>query len=657
MRWKSIDEPDHRYPNGSVQEDGKTLTTINRSLQWWTFETRGCRRKRERSKKSTGWTNLLFIVLIFCGIILSENMSLAVMSRQRKLELRNLVRETWDHGFKSYMDNAFPDDELRPISCKGVSYDYDNINNREINDVMGDFIMTLIDTLDTFVIFRDHRNFSLGLRKVIDHLANFDLDVNIQVFETTIRVMGGLLSCHLFAKGQRGFRFEAVDGYGDELLFLAEDLGRRLLPAFQNSKTGIPFARVNLRYGVVYPEETETCTAGAGSLLLEFATLSRLLNKPIYEEVAKRAFYALWNRRSLINLLGNTINVQSGFWSYGVSTIGAGVDSFYEYVLKSHILLQDDSFLEIWDKVYESTMRYMRSTDGFIYHSVNMQTGSPAHNSIDSLAAFWPGLMVLAGDIESAIKSHMIYANLWKRYSALPEVFDTYRKTPNVLVYPQRPEFIESNYFLYRATKDEFYLEMAERVILDLVDRMWVDCGLASLNDIVTGDLDDRMHSFMLSETLKYLYLTFDEDNPINTSDESFIFSTEAHILLIPNSTQSTKSQKSYYTQYNIFKESNQNSTSSDSGKIESEPKNQRKCSAFLPSTKDQMYLSDLKLTVQGRTDFECAKMLVGFEDNIFRRGGLNLTHDGWFNFGFSQVPVLDVRPSYALFLSPFSCF
>jgi hypothetical protein len=36
------------------------------------------------------------------------------------------------------------------------------------------------------------------------------------------------------------------------------------------------------------------------------------------------------------------------------------------------------------------------------------------------LAAFWPGLQVLAGDIEAAIQSHMTYANLWARFVIPP---------------------------------------------------------------------------------------------------------------------------------------------------------------------------------------------------------------------------------------------
>lgn len=34
--------------------------------------------------------------------------------------------------------------------------------------------------------------------------------------------------------------------------------------------------------------------------------------------------------------------------------------------------------------------------------------GDAAYNTVDSLSAFWPGLQVLAGDVENAIKSHMI---------------------------------------------------------------------------------------------------------------------------------------------------------------------------------------------------------------------------------------------------------
>lgn len=37
-----------------------------------------------------------------------------------------------------------------------------------------------------------------------------------------------------------------------------------------------------------------------------------------------------------------------------------------------------------------------------------MNSGDLAYFTIDSLAAFWPGLQVLAGDVENAIKLHLL---------------------------------------------------------------------------------------------------------------------------------------------------------------------------------------------------------------------------------------------------------
>lgn len=128
------------------------------------------------------------------------------------------------------------------------------------------------------------------------------------------------------------------------MLRLARDLADRILPAFY-TPTGLPYPRVNLRYGVPFfeesplskvhfgrkgdgepknrgtraghqsaPEITETCSAGAGSLVLEFTTLSRLTGNGRYEDLAKRAFWAVWLRRSEIDLIGAGIDAESGNW-------------------------------------------------------------------------------------------------------------------------------------------------------------------------------------------------------------------------------------------------------------------------------------------------------------------------------------------------------
>jgi len=103
------------------------------------------------------------------------------------------------------------------------------------------------------------------------------------------------------------------------------------------------------------------------------------------------------------------------------------------------------------------------------FRSVNMRTGNMAYSTIDSLSAFWPGLQVLAGDVQNAIKSHLtceflgfaalvielgaiIDWNIWKRHSGMPEVWDVNFMQATSFHYPLRPEFIESTWYLYRVS-------------------------------------------------------------------------------------------------------------------------------------------------------------------------------------------------------------
>jgi mannosidase alpha-like ER degradation enhancer 2 len=63
---------------------------------------------------------------------------------------------------------------------------------------------------------------------------------------------------------------------------------------------------VNLVWGVPIGETNVTCTAGGGTFLIEFGTLSRLTGDPIYERTALRALESLWAQRSSLNLVRKT---------------------------------------------------------------------------------------------------------------------------------------------------------------------------------------------------------------------------------------------------------------------------------------------------------------------------------------------------------------
>ncbi|KAL2155063.1 hypothetical protein VTH82DRAFT_3739 [Thermothelomyces myriococcoides] len=558
----------------------------------------------------------------------------AAMRPDRVRELRQETVNMFYHGFDNYMKIAFPEDELRPVSCSPLTRDRENPRNVELNDVLGNYSLTLIDSLSTLAILASAppedgdtgpkalKDFQDGVAALVEQYGDgtsgpsgvglrgrgFDVDSKVQVFETVIRGVGGLLSAHLFAIGAlpitgynprhpgddllhpspvdwpNGFRYDG------QLLRLALDLGQRLLPAFY-TRTGMPYPRVNLRHGIPFyansplheaaapettadgpPEITETCSAGAGSLVLEFTVLSRLTGDPRFEQLAKRAFWAVWYRKSQIGLIGAGVDAEQGHWIGSYSVIGAGADSFFEYALKSHILLSGhelpnqtavrpdhggdqwldpntlftplsdaenspESFLEAWHHAHASIKRHLYSNrDHPHYENVNLWTGSLVSSWVDSLGAYYSGLLVLAGEVSEAIETNLLYAAIWTRYAALPERWSIREKTVEGGLgwWPLRPEFIESTYHLYRATKDPWYLYVGEMVLRDIDRRCRTPCGWAGLQNVLDGQKSDRMESFFLGETAKYMYLLYDDKHPLNSLDAAFVFSTEGHPLIIP---------------------------------------------------------------------------------------------------------------------------
>ncbi|KAH9373428.1 ER degradation-enhancing alpha-mannosidase-like protein 1 [Haemaphysalis longicornis] len=467
-----------------------------------------------------------------------------------RLQMVEESRRMFQFGYDSYMKYAFPKDELNPIYCTGRGPDYENPSNININDVLGDYSLTLVDSLDTLAVMGNASEFKNAVRLILEHVS-FDKDNVVQVFEANIRLLGALLSAHLLiTDDEQPFGDLRPPGYQDELLQLSKDLASRLLPAFANTRTGIPYPRVNLRHGVPHAVSTHTCTAGAGSLLLEFGVLSRLLNDGAYEEAARRATRALWELRAKdTGLLGNIVDVNTGEWISKMSGIGAGLDSFYEYLLKTYILFGDLEDFRMFNESYTLIKQYMRKgrvscNEGCgehpLYVNVNMQDGSTSTLWIDSLQASFSGIQVLLGDVEEAICSHALFYAIWRRFGALPERFNWQKVSPDLSFYPLRPELIESTYLLYRATKNPYYLHVGRDILQSLNNHTKAACGYATIHNVQDKSLEDRMESFFLSETCKYLYLLFDVDNPINKHFAKYVFTTEGHILPIIRLLRST---------------------------------------------------------------------------------------------------------------------
>ncbi|XP_073823293.1 ER degradation enhancer, mannosidase alpha-like 2 isoform X2 [Musca autumnalis] len=474
-------------------------------------------------------TCTLLAFCLFITLASSDSIPTQNMSNKEREALREEARDMFYHAYHAYMDNAYPADELMPLSCKG-RYRGVTPSRGDMDDILGNFSMTLVDTLDTLVVLGDFAEFEHAVKLVIRDVQ-FDSDIIVSVFETNIRMMGGLLSAHILAEYIQK-NAQVMPWYKGELLEMARDLGYRLLPAF-NTSTGIPHARVNLRYGMkdeLLKKSRETCTACAGTILLEFAALSRLTGDPIFEARAHAAMDALWKLRHRgSDLMGTVLNVHSGDWVRRDSGVGAGIDSYYEYLFKSYVLLGDDKYLARFNRHYNAVMKYV--SEGPMLLDVLMhRPHAKSRNFMDALLAFWPGLQVLSGDLKPAVQTHEMLYQVMQMHTFIPEAF-TIDFQIHWGQHHLRPEFIESTYFLYRATGDHHYLQVGKKVLKALQQYAKVPCGYAAVNDVRTGKHEDRMDSFVLSETFKYLYLLFTEPQDLILNIDEFVFTTEAHLL------------------------------------------------------------------------------------------------------------------------------
>lgn len=99
----------------------------------------------------------------------------------------------------------------------------------------------------------------------------------------------------------------------------------------------------------------------------------------------------------------------------------------------------------------------------------------------------------------------------------------------HVAFYILRPETAESLFYLNQLTGDPIYREWAWEIWEAIDKHCKTDIAYASLRNIhnPSQGVDDRMESFFLAETIKYLYLVQDPDNAMRLNE--YVFNTEAH--------------------------------------------------------------------------------------------------------------------------------
>lgn len=320
--------------------------------------------------------------------------------------LRQEAREWFASTFDLYLERAFPRDDLKPLSCSGAD-SQGGIALTRLDAMTTALMLGDVERLEGTVAWASRREEEPAAGTSLfegdgngggngngnggggsgskgraakkrgssssspfSTLLRFDnkRGARVHVFELTIRAVGSLVSSHIYLK--RGLllekeknasssssssppsplRFPSYDGVS--LLNRALDLAERILPAF-DTPTGLPLSWVHLTeegdgtppFSPRREKDRSTCAACAGTLLLEFAALSRESGDPRFELAAARAARSLHSRRSpKTGLVGNTIDVDSGAFIRRDSGVGAGIDSYYEYLLKSYLLTGESFF-------------------------------------------------------------------------------------------------------------------------------------------------------------------------------------------------------------------------------------------------------------------------------------------------------------------------
>jgi ER degradation enhancer, mannosidase alpha-like 2 len=405
-------------------------------------------------------------------------------------QIRDETRRSWI----AYERHAAGFDELRPLSKTGRNWYAEPL------------LITPIDALGTLHIM-GLRAEAERARRMLDGFS-FDKDVEVKNFEITIRLLGGLLSAYELTNDR-------------ELLRLAEDLGKRLLPAF-DSPTGMPYMYVNLRSGKTRGARSNP--AEIGTLIVEFGTLSRHTGNRVYFEKAKNALVQLYRRRSEIGLVGEEIDVETGQWVNPTSHVGGAIDSYYEYLLKCAVLFGDADCRAMWETSVAAMHRHL--ADGDWYGEADMNSGARTATHFGALHAFLPGVLALGGDVDRARRLQASAEAMWKLHGIEPEVLDYRSMTVVHAGYPLRPEIIESAYVLHEITGDAKYRAMGKRFWRDLMRHCRTDAGYTTLKSVVTKEKGDLMPSYFVAETVKYLYLLF---QPNALDFDRVVFNTEAH--------------------------------------------------------------------------------------------------------------------------------
>jgi len=405
-------------------------------------------------------------------------------------DVRNELLHTWN----SYKRLAWGHDELHPVSGTfGEFFDK--------NHPVG---LTIVEALDTLYLMGLDDELAEGVAWIRDNLDFRGINKDVQIFETNIRMVGGLLSGYLATREQ-------------VLLDKARDIADVLLPAFTKSPTGAPYRFVKPSNGKV--SGTSNFLAEIGTIIAEFGTLSRLVGDDRYYQAAKKAMKAVYDRRSSLNLVGTTLNIETGEWINSTASIHPPVDSYFEYLWDGWDLFGDQDFKTWYDvltpAIIEHEAVWLRTsgepTEHLWFVRVNQDTGALVSTGQSELGSFYAGLLGQSGYLSLGEAYLDSWTSLLDRYLILPEGIDPLSGNATSVGNALRPEYVDSAFNLWLVTQTERFRELAYDYYLRQKAASRVDNGWTIANNVTTDPVThgDLTSGYWWSEQMKYWYLMF----------------------------------------------------------------------------------------------------------------------------------------------------
>jgi mannosyl-oligosaccharide alpha-1,2-mannosidase len=423
----------------------------------------------------------------------------AALGRDVKAEFK----WAWDH----YVEKAWGRDEINPVSGTSQSFFIEG----------HDLGLSLVEALDTLWIMELDDEFRAGVDWVKANL-DFDIDGEAQVFETNIRLVGGLLSAYLACSDP-------------VLLAKAKDLADRLMKAFDASPHGLPYRYVNLKTGAV--RDPETNLAEIGTYATEFGLLGQLTGDDRYYAAAKRAMKHALDMRSPLGLMAANIHAETGQFTSRNASIDVYADSFYEYLWDSWEMFGDAEMKTAAEECMAAMVAHQgHRYDGKLWFPmVDYETGVVTNTSQTVLGAYLAGLLGQVGQKAAGDDFLATYTAMQERYVIIPESTDVTTGLARSKRTGLRPEFADACLNLWLGDRDDRYRGLAAIHYRNMKTTSKAAFGYTSLKDITARPMEqgDNCPGYWWSEQMKYYYLLFADAKRVDYS--RLQLSTEANVL------------------------------------------------------------------------------------------------------------------------------